>query len=392
MRTLALLALALVMAGPVSAAGPQRAAGWIGIGFEVKSAETTVGGAPSTIVTEVRDGSPAAAAGILVGDRLLTINDVGTVEGFENLAERLALRVGDRVVIRLDRGGRRVELTLRAAERPSDFGMWTPEPDMPTDSMAEEMFRAIDSLRIQILATTRPTTPPQAPRAPQAPQSPRARFVTEPPEPREPPVRFDAPFEFFIFRSEHHDSLRLAMEDLNRRIESLRDQEQQLAERRRERTRARTETQTLDAQLTEIREAITEVTRESSTLRAAMAEAARETAAVEYFAPDPVDVPFRPLTPYLLGSNRVAGAEVVDIKPGLAEYFRVETGVLVVDVAPGTPAAIAGIQAGDVITSLDRVNVRTVDELRTGVSRAGDTLPVTLVRRGSTLEVLLRRM
>lgn len=389
MRTLALLALALVMAGPVSAAGPQRAAGWIGIGFEVKSAEATVDGAASTIVTEVRDGSPAAAAGILVGDRLLTINDVGTVEGFENLAERLALRVGDRVVIRLDRGGRRVELTLRAAERPSDFGMWSPEPDMPTDSMAEEMFRAIDSLRIQILATTRPPTPPQAPRTP---QSPRARFVTEPPEPREPPVRFEAPFEFFIFRSEHHDSLRLEMEALNRRIESLSDQEQQLAERRRERTRARTETQTLDAQLTEIREAIAEVTRESSTLRAAMAEAARETAAVEYFAPNPVDAPFRPLTPYLLGSNRVAGAEVVDIKPGLAEYFRVETGVLVVDVAPGTPAAIAGIQAGDVITSLDRVNVRTVDELRTGVSRAGDTLPVTLVRRGSTLEVLLRRM
>ena len=79
------------------------------------------------------------------------------------------------------------------------------------------------------------------------------------------------------------------------------------------------------------------------------------------------------------------------MRPGLAEYFRVDSGVLVVDVAPGTPAAIAGIQAGDVIVNLDRVQVRTVDALRMGVSRAGDTLPVTLIRRGSSLEVLLRR-
>jgi S1-C subfamily serine protease len=62
----------------------------------------------------------------------------------------------------------------------------------------------------------------------------------------------------------------------------------------------------------------------------------------------------------------------------------------VVDVAPGTPAAIAGIQPGDVIVNLDRVAVRSVDELRTGISRAGATLPVTLVRQGSRREVLLR--
>jgi S1-C subfamily serine protease len=101
--------------------------------------------------------------------------------------------------------------------------------------------------------------------------------------------------------------------------------------------------------------------------------------------------PFRPLTPYLLGSNRVAGAELVDLRPGLAEYFRVEAGVLVVDVAPGTPMATAGIQPGDVIVNLDRVPVRTVDALRMGISRADDTLSVTLIRRGSSVEVLLRR-
>ncbi len=382
------LALALFLPG--SAVLAQRAPGWIGISFEVK-AETGPGTA-AAVVTEVRDGSPADGAGIEVGDRLLAINGVSTAGDFENLAERLALRVGDRVQMRLERNGRRIDLSLRAAERPSDFAMWAPRADMPTDSMADEMFRAMDSLRVHILAGTR--TPVEAPRAPEAP---RARFIAEPAAAPASPVAVDAPFEFFVFRGEQHDSLRAEMEALNRRIESLREQERRLAERRRARSVSRAETQALEAQLAGLSEAISQVTRDASVLRSAMAEAARITAGLDYFtpeppgAPSPPDATFRPLTPYLLGSNRVAGAEVVDIRPGLAEYFRVETGVLVVDVAPGTPTAIAGIQPGDVIVQLDRVQVRTVDELRTGISRAGDTLPVTLVRQGNRIEVLLRR-
>jgi membrane-associated protease RseP (regulator of RpoE activity) len=106
--------------------------------------------------------------------------------------------------------------------------------------------------------------------------------------------------------------------------------------------------------------------------------------------PQPEEPTFRPLTPYLLGSNRVAGAQVIDLRPELAEYFSVEGGVLIVDVAPGTPAALAGLVPGDVITRLDQVRVRSVEDLRFGVSRAGDALPISLVRQGSTLEVLLR--
>ena len=53
--------------------------------------------------------------------------------------------------------------------------------------------------------------------------------------------------------------------------------------------------------------------------------------------------------------------------------------------------AIAGIEAGDVIVYLEREPVRTVDEVRVGIARARETLPLTLVRRGSSLEVLFRR-
>jgi membrane-associated protease RseP (regulator of RpoE activity) len=391
MRALLPLVAAALLA-PAAAAGAQRAPGWIGIGFEIWSEQSGSGGAgTSVVVTEVREGSPAQAAGIEVGDRLLQINQARTANEFGNLADRLALRVGDRVDIALVRNGRRVEVSLRAAERPTDFAVLTVKPQPPADSMVETMFRAMDSLRVQILASTGVRVGP-APRTPDEP--PTAGFVRGVPAPQ--PV--NAPFEFFVFRGEQHDSLRLEMEALNRRIESLQEQERRLEERRRARGTGRTEARALEAQIVELQQAVEVITRESSELRDAMAEAARVSAGFQYEAPDPVasglpiePEPFRPLTPYLLGSNRVAGAEVIDLRPGLAEYFRVDSGVLVVDVAPGTPAAIAGIQAGDVIVNLDRVQVRTVDALRLGISRAGDTLPVTLVRRGSSLEVLLRR-
>lgn len=387
----ALLALVLTLPGsPAHAAHGQRAPGWIGIEFEVTSGQRA-GDATTAVVTEVRGGSPAAAAGIEVGDRLLTINDVSTAAEFEHLAERLALRVGDRVQIRLQRNGRRVDLSLRAAERPGDFSVWTMIDPLPTDSMTETMFRAMDSLRVHILATTRGAFDPPPP-----PDAPRARFNGAPPTGPDP---VDAPFEFFVFRGEQHDSLRLEMEQLNREIEELREQEVRLTQRRRERSVSRSEIREVESQLDDLRADIEDVVVRSAEMRAAMAEAARVTAGLEYFLPQLPNAPavtperpatFRPLTPYLLGSNRVAGAEVVDLRPGLAEYFDVETGVLVVDVSPGTPAAIAGIRPGDVIVNLDRVAVRSVDELRTGISRAGATLPVTLVRQGSRIEVLLR--
>jgi hypothetical protein len=294
------------------------------------------------------------------------------------------------VDIALARDGRRNQVTLRAAERPSDFAALTVKPQPPADSMVETMFRAMDSLRVQILASSGVPAVP----VPRAPDAPPAGFIAGVPAAQ--PV--DAPFEFFVFRGAQHDSLRLEMEAINRRIERLQEQERRLQERRNSRSASRAEARALEAQIAELEQALETITLESSELRAAMAEAARVSAGFQYQAPQPVvpGVPaepelFRPLTPYLLGSNMVAGAEVIDLRPGLAAYFRVDVGVLVVDVTPGTPAATAGIQAGDVIVNLDRVPVRSVDALRMGISRAGDTLPVTLIRRGSSLEVLLRR-
>jgi hypothetical protein len=149
---------------------------------------------------------------------------------------------------------------------------------------------------------------------------------------------------------------------------------------------------------------IEELGARGAVLRAAMAKAVREgarepqefsfswsTGSEHVIAVEPGVSSLRPLAPYLLGESRAAGAEVVDLRPELAEYFRVDGGVLVVDVPQGTPAHMAGIHPGDVITHVGDAVVRSIPDLRQGLGRAAPELSITLVRKGTHLQVLLVR-
>jgi serine protease Do len=81
-------------------------------------------------------------------------------------------------------------------------------------------------------------------------------------------------------------------------------------------------------------------------------------------------------------SPRRLGVSVMPLSDQLAGYFGVKEGVLVSEVSSGTPAATAGIQAGDVIMA---VNGRSV------LSSADVIREVREVEAGSTLEVQLTR-
>ena len=386
------LALALfALAGAAHAQqAQQRQPGWIGISYEMRSARSP--GTSTVVITDVMRGSPAESAGLRAGDRLVAIDDLTGAQELMNLPKRSTLRAGQLVEMRIERDGRQMELRLRAAERSTAaYADAAVNLSFQTDSMVETMFRAMDSLRVHLLETSdRADARAVALRAPSPQPSPltRAREAVS------------APFEFFVFRGEQHDSLVREMAELNRAIERLREREtERLQELRRERRSQRAQAQ--DRGLADVRGAIEELTRQSATLRAAMAEAARASAGWEYLlpaSPDATPEPpeqradtFRPLTPYLLGSNLVAGAQVIEVQPELGAYFGVDSGVLVVEVSPGTPAALSGMRPGDVVTRLDRVGVRTVEDFRFGVAQAGDTLPVTLVRHGQSVQVLLRR-
>jgi S1-C subfamily serine protease len=123
-------------------------------------------------------------------------------------------------------------------------------------------------------------------------------------------------------------------------------------------------------------------------LRSAAADAARPAR----FEPDGgADAARRPLLPYITGANRVAGAEWRRLDAALGAYFGVSRGVLVLDVAEGTPARRAGLQPGDVILRLGDLEVSDVETLRAVLARSPGPLSVELVRRGHPLRVILPR-
>jgi serine protease Do len=66
------------------------------------------------------------------------------------------------------------------------------------------------------------------------------------------------------------------------------------------------------------------------------------------------------------------GVTVDELTPQLGEYFGVKDGVLVAAVADDSPAARAGLKAGDVITSVDGHAVRSRGDLSRELANAGE--------------------
>ncbi|HSJ08556.1 MAG TPA: PDZ domain-containing protein [Longimicrobiales bacterium] len=94
-----------------------------------------------------------------------------------------------------------------------------------------------------------------------------------------------------------------------------------------------------------------------------------------------------------IGMRAVAGAELSELNAGLSEYFGTTSGVLVLNARDGTPAARAGLRAGDVITRANDVEVTTIGDLRRAIdtSRPGTTVRLQVQRRGERVDISLQR-
>ncbi len=94
----------------------------------------------------------------------------------------------------------------------------------------------------------------------------------------------------------------------------------------------------------------------------------------------------------MLGMRSVAGAEFEPINPGLARAVKVSEGLLVLNVAPGTPAARAGLEAGDVLTRVDGRAVAAVADFRSALSGGGEApLKLEVIRDGKSRILELER-
>jgi serine protease Do len=111
-----------------------------------------------------------------------------------------------------------------------------------------------------------------------------------------------------------------------------------------------------------------------------------EGGAFEWFSPEG-----GPLAMLLAPGRSRLGVTVQDLTPELASYFGVKDGVLVASVTADSPAAKAGIKAGDVITTVNDKPVTTPGEL---VGHLGDksgevTIGLTRDKKPLTLKATI---
>ncbi|MBU1320607.1 MAG: PDZ domain-containing protein [candidate division Zixibacteria bacterium] len=80
------------------------------------------------------------------------------------------------------------------------------------------------------------------------------------------------------------------------------------------------------------------------------------------------------------------GVSTVELSEQLADYFGAKTGVLVSEVSEDSPAASAGLKAGDIIVKVEDDYVDTPSELRDVIRDydKGDTVKIEVLRKGNT--------
>jgi len=120
--------------------------------------------------------------------------------------------------------------------------------------------------------------------------------------------------------------------------------------------------------------------------------------------PEPTVPPIPPIPPiagmfhgdgkgraFLFGDRgpRKLGIEYQELSGQLAQYFKVDKGVLVTSVDENGPAAKAGLKAGDVIVKFDGQPIADADDLRDRVRRAegGKDVSITVQREGRAVDL-----
>jgi serine protease Do len=82
------------------------------------------------------------------------------------------------------------------------------------------------------------------------------------------------------------------------------------------------------------------------------------------------------------------------MNPQLAEELDVPasmSGIVIVEVQPGSPASDAGLRPGDIVQEVNRKPVKTVNDFKSAVSNSPDPLLFAISRNGHTVYAAVDR-
>ncbi|HSG50068.1 MAG TPA: PDZ domain-containing protein [Longimicrobiales bacterium] len=354
---------------------PPRPAGWMGVSVTItRTAEDPV---ERVVITDVWQDSPAQAAGLRAGDRVVGVNGMEvSAERFRSLTQRL--QPGDPMALEVVRDGRSLSVTVVAAERPG--------AEVLVPQRLQEELNMVRGRLVRILEDTRVEMAPEA-----VDHVARLRMVA-------PTIVVERMGADSIITRVILDGDSVVSTVHLRSVDGMGSyafRTDRGAEGARVPFTVWVKADSVTIPEVEVRALAEAVSRVE--VRAPRAEdpparfpQVRVPLARGLAGGVEEDAPVRPLAPFLAGMNRVAGAEMRPLNPGLAGYFGVERGVLVTSVAEETPAAMGGLMAGDVVVAANGAPVVSVQELREALGRSGPVTALTVVRKGRRLELHLR--
>lgn len=313
--------------------------GMIGVQFDTNGSR-----GEGVRVIEVRPGSPAAQAGVRAGDVVVRVNGDDAAETVATLPMRL--QSGDTVHLRVRREGGEREVVIVAAPRPGAMmGMAGPggEFRLMRPEMEGERIVIINGDTVEMPGGMHPGG-----RLGMLPGMDGERIIIV-----------------------NGDSMHIPLEALTFRIDSLRTQ---LMEMEGGRFEVR-----MDSVVRVFGDSAAMWQERMPNVRFHMREGMPEDVMVEGMA-------FGEGRPFFmeLGRRAAAGAELAEMNEGLSTYFGGQReGALVIDVAPETPAARAGLRPGDVIVRAGGQEVANPEDVRRALNRAEEgQVAVEVIRQG----------
>ena len=320
---------------------PRRA--WLGFSYERTETRRPGESTLTLNVVSVVEQSPAAKAGLKKGDTILRINNLGASEQLLGSLGS-SLTPGDTVTFHIRREGREQDLHLVAARPPADYANRMTIRVRP-DSVRRLVEIYTDSMRKNMDTTV-------------------FKYLQADSAFRKWRINSDS-VRVFRFNS---DSMRIHADSMMRhfyefQLDSLRPR---LDSARAFALRGRIGLDSLSLRLG----------RDSMIFFSPELEGG-----LVFGGRAPGEVAVRS---YYVGMRAVAGAELQELNPELARYFKVADGLLVVNAAPGSPARRAGLQPGDVITGVEGQQVTSVTQLRRAIERSSaKTVKLEVVREGA---------